>query len=167
MIVSHVNTYYIWYDTIVSTLKYFWKWWNIFYLTHWLDQFDSSHCFSSSWSLLWFVRFIHFTEFNLIWLISIIFFNAEHVFDFDLIIESAELSSSLIHLTTMISRRSYNWRNVITSIINRFFTVMLSRIKQSYKDFESVTSIREMRLSSIFIKIAFSTESTSKSWIIV
>ncbi len=96
------------YNMIVSTLKQLWKWWNILYLTHWLDQSDSSHCFiiPNSWSLLWLIRSTHFTEFNLIWLISIIFFNAEKVFDSDLIIESAELSSSLIHLISVISRRS-------------------------------------------------------------
>ncbi len=42
---------------------------------------------------------------------------------------------------------------------------MFSRIKQSYKNFEFVTSMKSTTTSSILMRIDFSIESTSKSWI--
>jgi hypothetical protein len=44
--------------------------------------------------------------------------------------------------------------------------MIFSRIKQSYKNFESMIKINEMRMRSIFVNVAFNTELISKSWII-
>jgi hypothetical protein len=54
----------------------------------------------------------------------------------------------------------------MTSIIRRFSIVVLSRTRQSYRDLLFVARIKKMIASSIFVKVVFSTESTSKSWII-
>ncbi len=54
----------------------------------------------------------------------------------------------------------------MTLIIKRFSIVVLSRTRQSYKNLSFVARIRRMTASSIFVKVVFNTESTSKSWII-
>jgi hypothetical protein len=116
------------------------------------------------WLIVFLARFIHSIVFRLIRLMSIIVFNAEN--DLLFIIESTKLLLSWIHFISVISHFLYDCFRVITFIINRFSTVIFSRVKQSYKDLLSMTSIREMRMLSIFVKIAFNIESTSKSWII-
>jgi hypothetical protein len=110
------------------------------------------------------VRFTHSIVFKFIRLMSIIVFSVEN--DLLFVIESTELLLSWIHFISVISRLLYDCLRIITFIINRFFTMMSRRTRQSYRDLLSMTSIREMRMSSIFVKIAFSIESTSKSWII-
>ncbi len=115
-VVGHVRASYIWYDIVVQWYQH-WsiseKWWNIlfsFWLIDWSIRFTWSFSqFVSSnpvffFSSVWLVRSTHSTEFSLTRLVSITIFNV--VNDLVLVIEFAELSSSLIHLTSMISRRS-------------------------------------------------------------
>jgi hypothetical protein len=153
-----------WYDTVISTLESLRNEWS---------SFDSSFFFiysSISVSLIWLInslavdRFTHSIVSRLIRLMSIIVFSAEN--DLLFVIESTELLLSWIHFISVISRLSYDCLKIITFIINRFFTMMSRRTRQSYRDLLSMTSIREMRMSSIFVKVAFSIESTSNSWII-
>jgi hypothetical protein len=109
-------------------------------------------------------RFTHSIVFRLIRLISMIVFSVEN--DLLFVIESTELLLSWIHFISVILRFSYDCLKIITFIINRFSTVIFSCTRQSYKNLLSMTSIKEMKTSSIFVKIVFNIESTSKSWII-
>jgi hypothetical protein len=77
---------------------------------------------------------------------SIIVFSVED--DLILIIEFVELFWSWIYLISIISRLSYDWRRLMTSIIRRFSWVILSLIRQSYIDLKLVH-----RTSEISIKI--------------
>jgi hypothetical protein len=133
--------------------------------------FDSSFFFIYSsisvfliWLIVFLARFTHSIVSRLIRLMSIIVFSAEN--DLLFVIESTELLLSWIHFISVISRLSYDCLRVITFIISRFSTVIFSRTRQSYKNLLSMTRIRRMRLSSIFVRIAFNTESTSNSWVI-
>jgi hypothetical protein len=81
-------------------------------------------------------RSIHSLMFMLIVLMSINVFKIENVLL--LIMKSIELLMSCIHFISMIFWRSYDYRKFMTSIMNRFFCVISSLIKQSYNDFESV-----------------------------
>jgi hypothetical protein len=65
---------------------------------------------------------------------------------------------------SVIFRRSYNYRKLITSIISRFFCVVSSLIKQSYNDFESMQSTKETRRSRMLNSVALKAASRSKSW---
>jgi hypothetical protein len=136
-------------------------------------RFDSSFFFVYSCIsvlLIWLINslaivcFTHSIVSRLIRLMSIIVFSAEN--DLLFVIESTKLLLSWIHFISIISCLSYDCLRIITFIINRFFTMMSRRTRQSYRDLLSMTSIREMSVSSIFVRVAFSTESTSKSWII-
>jgi hypothetical protein len=112
------------------------------------------------WLIVFLARFTHSIVSRLIRLISMIVFNAEN--DLIFVIESAELLLSWIHFISIISRFSYDCLRITTFIINRFSTVISSRTRQSYENLLSMTSIRKMKMLSIFVKIAFSIESTSK-----
>jgi hypothetical protein len=116
------------------------------------------------WLIVFLARFTHSVVSRLIRLMSIIVFSAEN--DLLFVIESTELLLSWIHFISMISRLSYDCLRIITSIINRFFTMMFRRIRQSYKNFEFVTSMKDTTTSSILMRIDFNIDSTSKSWII-
>ncbi len=83
-----------------------------------------------------------------------------------LIMKSIELLTSCIHFTFVIFRRSYNYRKLMTSIMKRFFWVVSSRTRQSYKDFESIQNTKRMNISKMFETISFKIASRSKSWII-
>jgi hypothetical protein len=65
----------------------------------------------------------------------------------------------------MISRRSYDWRRLITSIIRRFSRVVFNFIKQSYNDLKSIQRTRRTVIESIFDMIVLSTASMSNSWV--
>ncbi len=145
------------------------KWWNILYLTHWLiNLIHLIISFFYQSDSFWLARFTHSKLSSFMRLISMICFNADDALSSDLVIESAELFDSSIHFTSIISLRSYDCLRIITSIIRRFSTMMSSLIRQSYSDFESVARMRKMKASdsSIFVRVVFSTDLTSKSWII-
>jgi hypothetical protein len=134
--------------TVISTLKSLWK------------KRNSSHLLIVYWSF----RSTHFEMFRLItfWSINVL----RIVKALLLIMKSVELLISCIHLTFVISRRSYDCRRLMTSIMKRFFWVVSSRTRQSYKDFESMHKTSEMNISRMFETIFFRVASRSKSWVI-
>ncbi len=136
---------------MISTLKPLWKEKKF---TH-----SSTHLFTDYWSISF--RSTHFVVFRLIVLISISVFRI--VDALLLIIESAKLLISCIHLTSMIFLRSYDCRRLMTSIMRRFFWIVSSRIRQSYRDLKSMQRIREMNRSRMFDTISFKIASRSKS----
>ncbi len=170
----------IWYHDLISQYKHSnffkindYRFWFIFLFYLLIYVFNSSFFFIYSFIsvfLIWLinslivVRFTHLIVSRLIRWISMIIFNAEN--DLLFVIESTELLLSWIHFISMISRFSYNCFKIITFIINCFSTVIFNRTRQSYKNLLSITSIKEIKMSSIFVKIAFNIESRSKSWII-
>ncbi len=108
-------------------------------------------------------RSIHSLMFRLIVLMSI---NVFRIVDVSLLImKSIELLISCIYFTSMISRRLYDCRRFITSIMSRFFCVVSSLIKQSYNDFESVQNIKEIKRSKMLNNVALKIASRSKSWV--
>jgi hypothetical protein len=133
---------------MISTLKSLWK------------EKNSSHLLIVYWSL----RSTHFEMFRLITFWSINVLKVVNVLL--LIMKSIELLTSCIHFTFVISRRSYDCRKLMTSIMRRFFWVVSSRTRQSYKDFESMQSTSEMNISRMFETISFRVASRSKSWVI-
>jgi hypothetical protein len=136
--------------TVISTLKSLWK------------EKKSHFIYSSYWSISF--RSTHFDVFRLItfWLINVL----RIVNALLLIMKSVELLTSCIHLTFVISRRSYDCRRLITLIMRRFFWVVSSRTRQSYRDFESMHKTSEMNISRMFETIFFRIASRSKSWVI-
>jgi hypothetical protein len=81
-----------------------------------------------------------------------------------LIMKSSELLMSCIHFTSMIFRRSYDCRKLMTFIMNRFFCVVSSLIRQSYNDFESMHNTKDTKRSRIADNVALKTASRSKLW---
>ncbi len=136
--------------TVISTLKSLRKEkkFLLIYSSYWLISF----------------RFTHFDVFRLItfWSINVL----KIVNALLLIMKSIELLISCIHFTFVISRRLYDCRKLMTSIMKRFFWVVSSRTRQSYKDFESMQNINEMNISRMFETISFKIASRSKSWVI-
>ncbi len=104
----------------------------------------------------------HSLMFMLIVLISINVFRIENVLL--LIMKSIELLMSCIHFISMIFRRSYNCRKLMTSIINRFFCVVSTLMKQSYNDFESVQNIKRTKRSRMLNNVVLKIALRSKSW---
>ncbi len=113
-------------------------------------------------SILFVDRSIHSLMFILIVLISINVFKIENALI--LIIESIELLISCIHFISVIFRRSYDCRKLMTFIMRRFFCILSSFIKQSYNDFDSIQSIKDTRRSRIADNVALRAASRSKSW---
>jgi hypothetical protein len=156
-----------WYDTVISTLESLQNEWSSFLIHFFFFIYSSVSVF-----LIWLInslvvaRFTHSVVSRLIRLMSIIVFSAEN--DLLFVIESTELLLSWIHFISVISRLSYDCLRIITFIISRFSTVISRRTRQSYRDLLSMTSIREIEIlrDNILIRMTFSTESTSKSWII-
>jgi hypothetical protein len=73
------------------------------------------------------------------------------LFGLAFVIASAGLSSPWIYRISYSSLRSYNYRNVIISIIRRFSFVIPSLTKHSYREYESVqTTISRSSRSSCF-----------------
>jgi hypothetical protein len=87
---------------------------------------------------------------------------------FDLVIASAGLLFQLIHLTSAISRRSYDCRRHIRSTISRFSFVVPSLTRHSYNDFESVhrTSGRGALGRKISWIVALIAAAISNPWVI-
>jgi hypothetical protein len=106
-------------------------------------------------------RSIHSLMFMLIVLISINVFRIVNALL--LIMKSIELLMSCIHFIFVISRRSYDCRKLMTSIMRRFFWVVSNLTRQSYSDFESVHSTKDMNRSRIADKITLKATSRSKS----
>ena len=100
----------------------------------------------------------------LIRLFSITFFKVDEALA--LVMDSAELWFPWIHLTSVISRRSYDWRKIITSIIRRFSFVVPSLTRQSQKDFEFVYRMSRKTDFSIFPNDAFITAPMSNPFAI-
>ena len=88
------------------------------------------------YNTLLFFLIIYIIFFNSMRLISINHFKALHILFF--VIASAGLINLLIYFISVISRRSYNWRRYIKSIIKRFSCVISSLIKQSKKNLELI-----------------------------
>ena len=74
-----------------------------------------------------------------------------------LVMESAGLWCPWIYFTSVISRRLYDWRKLITSTISRFSSMIPNLTRQSYRDFESVHRISKTAGLSIFPSVAFIT----------
>ncbi len=130
---------------MISTLKSLW------------NKKNSFHLLIVYWSF----RSIRFEMFRLItfWSINVLrMMNA-----LLLIMKSIELLISCIHFTFVISRRFYDCRKLTTSIMKRFFWIVSSRTRQSYKDFESMHKTNEMNISRMFETISFKIASRSKS----
>jgi hypothetical protein len=73
------------------------------------------------------------------------------LFGLAFVIALAGLSSPWIYWISYNSLRLYNYRSTIISIIRRFFFVVLSLIKYSYKEYKSVqTTISRSSRSSCF-----------------
>ncbi len=140
----------------------------LIYLSH--DSFFFFIYLSMSIILIWLTaflaaaRFTHLVLSRLIRLILMIVFSAEN--DLIFVMKSTRLLLSWIHFISMILRFSYDCFRIITLIINRFLIVVSSYTRQSYKNLLLITSIKRTRASSIFVRIDFSIESTSNSWII-
>ncbi len=110
-------------------------------------------CFYWLFVLSMFVdRSTHSLMFKLIVLMSI---NVFKIVDILLLIMNLiELLISRIYFTSIIFRRLYTCRELIISIMNYFFCVVSSLIKQSYNDFESVQNTNEMRRSRMLNNVA-------------
>ena len=115
--------------------------------------------------IFWFFleRSIHSIAVKLILFVSIKIFRTKMILL--LIMTSIELLFLSIHLISVISRRSYDWRKLITSIINRFFSIVFNFIKHWYKDLKSMQTINKMLNCNIFFIVAFRIVSKSNSWI--
>ena len=72
-------------------------------------------------------------------LVSISSYKARHGLLF--VIASAGLLLPLIHLTSVISCRSYDWRRYMRSIIRRFSCIVPSLTRHLYRLFKSVQTI--------------------------
>ena len=111
---------------------------------------------------------IFFQTFNSFNCCEIDFFRINQRFqnenDFFLIMTSIELLFSSIHLISVISRRSYDWRKFITSIINCFFSTVFDFIKHWYNDLKSMQT-NEMSNRNIFFIVIFEIVSKSNLWI--
>jgi hypothetical protein len=116
------------------------------------------------WFFLFVARSTHSVISRLMLFVTITVFNVDDVFV--LIMKSIELLLLWIHLISIISRLSYDWRRLMTSIIRRFSWVVLSLTKQSYRDFESMQRISEMLISNILLNVLLITTSMSKLWVI-
>jgi signal transduction histidine kinase len=110
-------------------------------------------------------RSIHSVIFRSMMLLSINLLNVWH--DFVLSMTFAKLLLSSIHWIFMIFFLSYDWRRHIRLIIRRFSMIILSLIKQSYKDLKFVQKIND-RLFRLRIRLMIDLiiDSTSKSLII-
>ena len=82
------------------------------------------------------------------------------------VMESAGLLSSFIHLTSVIFRRSYDWRRLMISIISRFLLVVPSLTRHLYNDFESVQMTIGTSYWRTWKSVAFNTTPMSKPWAI-
>ena len=86
---------------------------------------------------------------------------------FPFVIAWAGFDSPLIHLISVIIRRSYDWRGHIRSTINLFSWVLPNLTRRSYSDFESVQRTRGSSSCKIFSIIALITAPWSKPWAIL
>jgi hypothetical protein len=81
-----------------------------------------------------------------------------------LIMKSIELLMSCIHFISVIFRRSYDCRKLMTSIMRRFFWVISSLTRQSYNDLKSMHNTKNTNRSRIADNVALKATSRSKSW---
>ena len=105
--------------------------------------------FKTFW--FFFKRSIYSVAVILILFVSISVFRTKMILF--LIIISIELLFLSIYLILMISRRLYDWRKFITSIINRFFSKIFNFIKHWYNDLKSVQTINKMLNRNIFLPL--------------
>ena len=86
---------------------------------------------------------------------------------FPFVIALAGLVSPVIHFTSAISLRLYNYRKYSTLIIRRFSYIVLSLIRQLYSDFELVQVISGKLILSILLIVALIVPAISKPYTIV